>query len=502
MTDLDSSILSCLRSARASLNAVQIAKSVGLVSAKDVNPTLYRLAKLDKISHDGQPPVWRLSLPTNGAGDTTAREIRDSASWAMRQAFDERACESPEASGEEMDNLGSQGNSGNIYDMEVATDFTRDESFQFGDVEDVPLPQSNISDSVMLQETFEDMPPPQSVRLHASEGSAALNDQVRLLRALSTSDDDQDTTMSSLGNFAEKTASFNIGRSDANSNVMSQENGLLKRILQNLSVIPKQHCSTLRLLHSLQLGCKSDLNHTLYEMSKCDLIRKVNDTPPHWQIAPAGHCLLHNQAVGRTPEAVFGLSSKASSHSKMIQSENMNHMLGVEQCNASAMSGVLSKLTIPLSPAEMIKCGYGAIHGASSEMHSKIHNKIHTEIRSDIRYTSSYSLGVRRVESIVSQRVGIGRGIHLVQCAQNLQRNDSERLLGALKVPSPTPDHMMPSMNTGAQNTQEALLSLSSESFAALNKHPVSALMEFAQKRNMRATIELFGQAGASHIPR
>ena len=478
MNNLEGSILSCLRSARAGLKSVQIAKAVGMVSAKDVNPTLYRLAKLDKITHDGQPPLWRLSLPTNGAGDTTTREIRDSASWAVRQVFDERVREISEGLGEQMDNLGSQGDSGNIYDMEVATDFT----------------QSNMSDSVML-EPSEDMPPPQSVRPDVSGSSTVLNDQVRLLRALSTSDDDQDTTMSSLDNIAtfDRNASFNIGRSDSNTmlDVTSQENGLRKKILQNLSVIPKQHCSTLRLLHSLQLGCKSDLNHTLYEMTKCDLIRKVSDTPPHWQITPVGRCLL-NQAVGRTPEAI-GLSSKAS-HSRMIQSQNTNHMLGVEQCNASGVCGVLSKLPIPLSPAELIRSGYGAMYGANSE--------IHTEIRSEIRYTSSYSLGVRS-ESTVSQRVGIGRGIQLVQCAQSLRRDDSARLLGALKAPRPMlNNHVMPSMKTGAQNTKEALLSLSSESFAALNKNPMSALMEFAQKRNMKATIELCGQTGPPHNPR
>ena len=45
------------------------------------------------------------------------------------------------------------------------------------------------------------------------------------------------------------------------------------------------------------------------------------------------------------------------------------------------------------------------------------------------------------------------------------------------------------------------MLSLDTESFAALNKNPVSALMEYAQSRKMTATVELVGRRGSSHKP-
>lgn len=44
-------------------------------------------------------------------------------------------------------------------------------------------------------------------------------------------------------------------------------------------------------------------------------------------------------------------------------------------------------------------------------------------------------------------------------------------------------------------------LALSSESFAALNKNPVSALMEYAQSRKMQARVEVLSQRGSSHKP-
>ena len=51
-----------------------------------------------------------------------------------------------------------------------------------------------------------------------------------------------------------------------------------------------------------------------------------------------------------------------------------------------------------------------------------------------------------------------------------------------------------------AQSSQPSL-SLDSESFAALNKNPVSALMEYAQSRKLEAKIELIGRRGSAHRP-
>lgn len=45
-------------------------------------------------------------------------------------------------------------------------------------------------------------------------------------------------------------------------------------------------------------------------------------------------------------------------------------------------------------------------------------------------------------------------------------------------------------------------LDLTSESFAALNKNPVSALMEYAQSRHSVARIDVMCQKGPSHKPR
>ncbi|XP_076450742.1 LOW QUALITY PROTEIN: uncharacterized protein LOC143286820 [Babylonia areolata] len=46
-----------------------------------------------------------------------------------------------------------------------------------------------------------------------------------------------------------------------------------------------------------------------------------------------------------------------------------------------------------------------------------------------------------------------------------------------------------------------SLLKITSESFAALNKNPISALMEYAQSRRLQAVIEVVSQRGPSHRP-
>lgn len=50
-------------------------------------------------------------------------------------------------------------------------------------------------------------------------------------------------------------------------------------------------------------------------------------------------------------------------------------------------------------------------------------------------------------------------------------------------------------------NTQQGSSQMG-ETFSALNKNPISALMEYAQSRKMEATIELMGESGPPHRPR
>jgi DNA-binding IclR family transcriptional regulator len=70
--DLRERILALLHSAEEPVPTLEIAKKMGLVTAKDVNPTLYSLAGsklVEKISEEGgSRPRWRLS-PQAGARD-------------------------------------------------------------------------------------------------------------------------------------------------------------------------------------------------------------------------------------------------------------------------------------------------------------------------------------------------------------------------------------------------------------------------------------------------
>ena len=77
--------------------------------------------------------------------------------------------------------------------------------------------------------------------------------------------------------------------------------------------------------------------------------------------------------------------------------------------------------------------------------------------------------------------------------------SSSQRQFGSL---SGQQSQTVPAVRAAPQpQTSSQSLSLDTESFAALNKNPVSALMEYAQSRKMEARIELIGRRGASHRP-
>ena len=581
--DLERSILSCLSRQRVSLKAVQIAKAVGMVTAKDVNPTLYSLAKVNKVIcvvSDGRAPVWHLGalpldatssqpefgslssswnvvtqynnvssfsgptdapvhygslqqsdmshvagfrsgaalmgrsagrgIPTEprllgvlGCGDrvhanyTEATPMSETASCSPTPGQATQSRQNPQSLGDEEQFpdtgkcIAEEPSDGdNLEKLMISCEPATEEDEKTGQDDpdvprghchtempgdtgditpgqcdpDVPAGHSDIQIAGDVREAVDDEETSSGGNSDGDKDdtptSAMLNDQVRLLRALSTSDDEHSNS-SCPEDFTGRTPSFSIGLSGR----ITQETPLQKTILQHMAMSSKQHCSTLHLVHSLQLGCKKDINATLYEMSKRGLISKVNEIPPQWQLTPSGWSLWQDQAVGSTPKRPTSLFSDAALGWSISQKPPISH-----------------EFRIPLSPAEMMRSRslVGSTGGASS---------------------APLPLGVR-CEPLVHQRIGIGRGIQLVQNTQIAGEDDSQKLLNALKMHEPVPTSVAPLVKMGTQNTQEALTSLSSESFAALNKNPVSALMEFAQSRKMTATVEVFDQTGPSHNPR
>lgn len=573
-SELERSILSCLSRQRVSLKAVQIAKAVGMVTAKDVNPTLYSLAKVNKVicvGCDGKAPVWRLGAPLTEATSSQPGFCSLSSNWTMVKqnknvipfsgpadasvhqvpllqsdtshvAGFHCAASMVHSAGRGIPTetrvhqsrcvMNSPGGSVKVHttdsevkpmseDASCSTVFgqpvysqqnlrsvgdetqsqgtgmcTAEEQYDENNIENLMIScEPGIKEDSTTGQCDQDVPGGHcdtgmagAVREAAdakdtssggstedekddTSNSAVLNDQVRLLRALSTSDDEQ-SVPSCPEDFTKRAPVFSIGQSGCT----SHETPLQKRILQYIAMSPKQHCSALHLVHSLHLSGKNDINATLSEMNKRGLINKVNETPPRWQMAPAGRSLLQDHAVGRIPRPPTSLTNDVAFGTLTSQKLPTTH--------------ASSPFRIPLSPAEMVRSRslYDSTPGASS---------------------SFCPFGFHS-EPLVYQRIGIGRGIKLVQntqtamqtAVQTVGHGDSEKLLNALKVHEPVPTSVAPLMKTGTQNTQEALTLLSSESFAALNKNPVSALMEFAQSRKMTATVEVFGQTGPPHNPR
>ena len=105
------------------------------------------------------------------------------------------------------------------------------------------------------------------------------------------------------------------------------------------------------------------------------------------------------------------------------------------------------------------------------------------------------SQGQFGLSSLSTQSQGLGRQSGFKPLNQ-LQTSSVSQFGSLSHQPQSTPAVKIPQPQPSSQP-----LSLDTESFAALNKNPVSALMEYAQSRKMEARIELIGRRGASHRP-
>ena len=97
--------------------------------------------------------------------------------------------------------------------------------------------------------------------------------------------------------------------------------------------------------------------------------------------------------------------------------------------------------------------------------------------------------------STQSQGLGAQSGFKPLSQLQTSSSGQFGSLSGAQSQPTPAVRAAPQPQTTGQA------LSLDTESFAALNKNPVSALMEYAQSRKLEARVELIGRRGASHRP-
>ncbi|XP_071480200.1 uncharacterized protein [Diadema antillarum] len=281
-TELVNSILSKLRESNVAMETLELARSLGKRSRKDVNPTLYRMQRNGLILKVSQsPPKWGLKRevtvgPLHGtAGDGDSVQGADET--AAQEALDIGDGTHPgvEVNGMDVESGGdvpvvegsdhsSHGGAGRAHPPPLTTNYNG--ALPTPVVDPLPSPSNNSSSSddseITEQPTVyaKPPPPPHEMAQNFSRPYTPNGMDHRLLLAL-----------------REKTDSIH-------------SNDLAK-----------------------QLGyrTKKEINPTLFSMQKKGLVRKVCESPPLWVITPYGRQVVEVEQAnaGQTQGPQFGPST-------------------------------------------------------------------------------------------------------------------------------------------------------------------------------------------------
>lgn len=179
----------------------------------------------------------------------------------------------------------------------------------------------------------------------------------------------------------------------------------------------------------------------------------------------------------------------------------------VESLPVSLMSGSQS---VQLNTAQKSVAGNHSVFKPLIGPHSlPAANKIGSQLSGGSFQIQTYQSGIlsSNQTGMISSQMGT-RSLIEEEEPQSLGSHCGFKPLSMLKpqsqaLPLGQFSSMQPQNIVAARTTQPSnqSLSLDEESFAALNKNPVSALMEYAQSRKLEARIELVGRRGAAHRP-
>ncbi|XP_030849188.1 double-stranded RNA-specific adenosine deaminase-like [Strongylocentrotus purpuratus] len=273
-TELANGILNKLKESNGSMETLELARSLGRRSRKDVNPTLYRMQKnglILKVS--ASPPKWGLKNevtvgPLHGAtaedGDNL-QEAEETAEEAL----------SGGSGGMERDDFMDEGSGG---DVPVAEPFghpvNHSASIDAGQLYPPPLSSYNGTHSVP---GVDPMPSPTNI---------------------SSSSDDSETSEQPVIFAKPPPPPHELQQSFAKPYT---PNGMDHRLLVALSEkVESIHSNDL----AKQLGyrTKKEINPTLFSMQKKGLVRKVCESPPMWVITPYGRQILETDQQQQSPE--------------------------------------------------------------------------------------------------------------------------------------------------------------------------------------------------------
>ncbi|XP_070532648.1 double-stranded RNA-specific adenosine deaminase-like isoform X2 [Ptychodera flava] len=286
--------------------------------------------------------------------------------------------------------------------------------------------------------------------------------------------------------------------------------------VQLLSALSKQsepiHANNLAKL--VGLNSKKDINPILFPMQNMGLVSKVSNVPPKWVITDKGADNVKEQDLQMSQESAFVVPPDPRQVIHQIGANVFTQPVATSQVNRSELE---KSLLQALASKESYKAmdlaravGFQSKKDINPTLFHLQRKGLTKKINDSPPTWCITSKGKEQIE---------GEDVQMGPCPTE----DEET---AFKIP-PTPMDTMQTtagdMN-GQQNTMDgsagvtALLQqtaltgggnggafgsmLTSEAFAVINKNPISALMEYAQSRQFKCSIDVLYQSGPPHSPR
>nr|XP_006819319.1 PREDICTED: double-stranded RNA-specific adenosine deaminase-like [Saccoglossus kowalevskii] len=457
--EIEESVLGILQKEQRSVTTAELVKASGHGEKKEINKILYKLQRQGVIIKVCEsPPKWGLKHPVTLEQDIhdNTQEV-DNVDINIDANEDSIADEEPDE--QDIDSMETQTvtmataiKMEQMTSSEINVNNGRDEVEMKSETIDVHLPKTN------------------------SNGDFKLQMQMAAVTAVQASNNDMMVV---------------------NNNKETLRAQLLNALNAQMEPI---HANNLAKL--VGLNSKKDINPVLFPMQNMGLVLKVSNVPPKWIITDKG-----TESLTASPTQQAATLQIPPDPQQIIQQLGANTFM---QPPASMVQVHKSDLEKSLLQALLMRENYKAAELARAvgfQSKKDINPTLfHLQRRGLTKKINdsppTWCITVKGKEQIECILAECGEDIQSrgegLEEDENLERRGSlaedEVMTQQITLPA--------NMCTGTSSSLSPAATFTSETFAVINKNPISALMEYAQSRQYKCSIEVLYQSGPPHSPR
>ncbi|XP_077986401.1 uncharacterized protein LOC144440849 [Glandiceps talaboti] len=472
--DVEDKILEVLQQKNDSASTQELVKTTGVKEKKELNKILYKLQKqglLVKVSN--APPKWGLKHPITLEQDVSLQENipvisqdhdneeEDDFIHRDTPMSDDSSGHSDEHMTDTMDNKG-----GDYVNCQI-------------DMAASPSMQKLSIDVVAMETMNEELQNSQPIIDNGSQSGVV--EQRHLTETITP-----------------------------NLDIVARNKETLK--IQLLAALKEQsepiHANSLAKL--VGMTSKKDINPILFPMQNMGLVSKVSNVPPKWIITDKGAENLIEQTINM-PDRHDSCSFQVPPDPRQV----------IQQPGFSVLNQPLPATT-QVNRIDLEKALIQTLISRESYKAIDLARAVGFQSKKDINPTLFHL-----------QRKGLTKKINdspptwcVTEKGKQQLDSTKDMAVGTLTVPAPEEDMYRVCPNpldllqkSGDSNQDQSVLvaqicppcttvcetavnTLTSEAFAVINKNPISALMEYAQSRQFKCSIDVLYQSGPPHSPR